>query len=266
MDTNKKLPSQHAKDQTEKTLGSWVSNQKKNYNAEGACFSKERMKNDELWQVWTDTLADPRYKEFLVLDPVEDWKNKHCKACEFIDTNKKLPSQHAKDQSEKTLGRWVSTQKTNYNSEGASSSKCIMKTNPEIWQIWKDTITDPRYKEFLVLDPVEDWKNKHAQMCEFMDTNHRAPSGSAKDPTEKKLGSWIGKQKTNFNAEGASSSKNIMENEEIWQIWTDTLADPRYKEFLVLDPVEDWKNKHCEAFEFMDTNHRTPSHHAKDPT
>jgi hypothetical protein len=46
------------------------------------------------------------------------------------------------------------------------------------------------------------------------------------------MASWIGTQKGNYNAEGASSSNNIIKNPEIWQIWKDTLADPRYSEFL----------------------------------
>jgi superfamily II DNA or RNA helicase len=277
MDTNKKAPSKTAKDPTEKTLGAWIGNQKRNYNAEGASSSKERMKNPDIWQIWKDTLADPRYKELLkrqvaektAEDPVEDWKNKQKKTCEFMDTNKKAPSQTAKDPTEKKLGAWINTQKGNYNAEGASSSKYIMK-NPEIWQIWTDTLADPRYKEFLkrqtAEDPVEDWKNKQKKTCDFMDTNKKAPSGKSKDPTEKKLGAWINTQKTNYNAEGASSSNYIMKNQDIWQIWTDTLDDPRYKEFLVIDPDEDWKNKHCVACEFMDTNKKAPSKTAKDPT
>jgi superfamily II DNA or RNA helicase len=282
IDTNKKAPSQTAKDPTEKTLGSWINRQKRNYNAEGAGSSNQIMKNEEIWQIWTDTLADPRYKEFLVLDPDEDWKNKQKKTCEFMDTNKKAPSHSAKDPTEKTLGHWISKQKTNYNAEGASSSKCIMK-NPDIWQIWTNTLADTRYKEFLkrqvaektAEDPVEDWKNKHAQMCEFMDTNKKAPSTIAKDPTEKTLGQWISNQKTNYNAEGASSSRsNLMKNPDIWQIWTDTLADTRYKEFLkrqiaektAEDPFEDWKNKQKKTCEFMDTNKKAPSKTAKDRT
>jgi hypothetical protein len=46
-------------------MGTWIGYQKKNYNAEGACSSKGQMKNDEIWQIWTYTLSDPKYKEFL---------------------------------------------------------------------------------------------------------------------------------------------------------------------------------------------------------
>jgi superfamily II DNA or RNA helicase len=275
IDTNKKAPLRKSKDPTEKTLVNWIDRQKGNYNPKGASSSKYIMKtNPEIWQIWTNTLADPRYKEFLkrqkAEDPDEDWKNKQKKTCEFIDTNKKAPLRKSKDPTEKILGTWIGNQKTNYNAEGASSSKCIMKTNLEIWQIWTNTLADPRYKEFLkrqkAEDPVEDWKNKQKKTCEFMDTNKKAPSGSAKDPTEKTLASWISTQKGNYNLEGASSSNKIMKNDEIWQIWKDTLIDPRYKEFLVLDPDEDWKNKRGHLCEFMDTNKKAPSQSAKDPT
>ena len=269
MDTNHRAPSQTAKDPTEKTLATWIGNQKKNYNVEGSSSSNQIMINEKIWQIWTETLANPKYKDFLkrqtAEDPAEDWKNKREHICEFMDTNKKKPLGRAKDPTEKKLARWIGTQKKSYNPEGASSSKYIMKTNPEIWQIWKETLADPRYNEFLA-DPDEDWKNKQKKICQFMDTNHRAPSHNAKDPTEKTLAGWIGTQKKNYNPKGASSSKARMKDPEIWKIWKETLADPRYNEFLVLDPVEDWKNKHSQMCEFIDTNKKSPSQTAKDPT
>ena len=102
------------------------------------------MKNPEIWQIWTDTLADDKYSEALA-DPVQTWKNNHQKMCEFIDTNNKLPSQRARDPEEKKIGRWICNQKRNYDQRGSEFSKNIMKSNPEIWQIWRDTLADENY-------------------------------------------------------------------------------------------------------------------------
>jgi superfamily II DNA or RNA helicase len=249
MDTNHRAPVNGAKDPTEKTLARWISNQKTSYNPKGAGSSKYIMRNPEIWQIWTDTLADPRYSKYLVLDLVQNWKNKHYEPmCEFMDTNHRAPSRSAKDPTEKTLTKWINKQKYNYNPKGAGSSKQIMR-NPEIWQIWTDTLADPRYSKYFLKrqkseDPDENWKNKHCEACEFTDTNNRAPSRSAKDPTEKTLTKWINRQKYNYNPEGASSSKERMKNEKIWQIWTKTINDPRYSEFLKKGGIRGHKTTH----------------------
>ena len=148
IDKNKKTPSHHSKVPEEKTLGSWLCRQKKNYNSESAEKSKNGMKTVEIWNLWKDTLADYRYKEYLVIDPEDSWKESLKKLCSFIDKNKKTPSHHSKVPEEKTLGSWLCRQKKNYNSESAEKSKNGMKT-VEIWNLWKDVLADSRYKEAL---------------------------------------------------------------------------------------------------------------------
>jgi superfamily II DNA or RNA helicase len=223
-------------EENEKTLGKWVITQKKNYDPRGAPFSKATMKKNEYrWISWTKLLNDPKYKEVLEMQVIEyliqNWKDKHCKVLQFIDTPKREPSKSSQDKEEQTLGYWLIKQKKTYDPKGAGSSKYIMK-NEDIWQIWTDTLADPKYSKYLVLDPVQDWKNKHEQMSEFIDTNQKSPTKITKDPTEKTLATWLITQKGNYKPEGAAISRERMKNPEIWQIWTDTLADPRYSEFL----------------------------------
>jgi hypothetical protein len=108
------------------------------------------MKNPEIWQIWTNTLADERYQTYLIIDLVQYWKNKHKLMCEYIDIENKAPSTTAKDPNIKTLGVWVSRQKlNNYDPHGPEFSNQIMKTNPEIWQMWTDTLADPKYHAAL---------------------------------------------------------------------------------------------------------------------
>ena len=264
IDKNGKRPSNTAKHPEEKRLGQWVSTQKKNYNPSGPDVSKYIMNtNPEIWQLWTDTLADAKYSEALA-DPVQDWKNNHKKMRLHIDKNDKTPSQKAKDPEEKRLGQWVSNQKMNYNPSGPDVSKKIMNTNQEIWQLWTDTLADAKYSEALVLDTVQDWKNNHKKMRLHIDKNGKTPSQKAKDPEEKRLGNWVSNQKTNYNPSGPTQSKDGMKNQEIWQLWTDTLADAKYSEALA-DPVQVWKNNHKKIRLHIDKNGKAPSTHAKDP-
>ena len=265
IDTNGKRPSSESKDPEEKRLGSWVSNQKKNYDPHGSELSKQIMKsNPEIWQIWTDTLADEKYSEALA-DLVETWKNNHRKMCLYIDENRKAPSAMSKDPEEKRLGSWINTQKSNYNPNSAEVSKYIMKTNPEIWKIWSKTLSDTKYNKYLVIDLVQDWKNNHRKMCDFIDKTEKAPSAMSKDPEEKRLGKYLSYQNRNYDPRGSELSKKGMKTPEIWQIWTDTLADEKYSEVLVIDLVETWKNNHRKMCLHIDKTGKTPSTHSKDP-
>jgi hypothetical protein len=143
--------------------------------------------------------------------------------CGFIDTNNRLPSQRATDPEEKILEGWVSSQKGNYDPRGLEFSKHGMKT-PEIWQRWAETLADPRYNKYLVIDRLQEWKNNHKTVCEYIDKHHKKPTETAKDDEVKRLGSWIQNQKTNYDPRGSEFSKQIMnKTPEIWQIWTETI-------------------------------------------
>ena len=262
INTKSKAPLQYSKDLIEKQLATWIGTQKTNYNPKGSEFSKYIMKNSEIWKIWVDTLADEKYSNLLVLDLIQDWKNKHLTMCEFIDTKSKAPSKNLKDLIEKRLGSWIGTQKTNYDPKGSEFSKYIMK-NPEIWKIWVDTLTHEKYS-IVLADPEQDWKNKHQKMYEFIDTKSKAPSICSKDLVEKQLGSWIRNQKTNYDSKSSEFSKQIMKNPEIWKIWTDTLANEKYSNLLVLDLIQDWKNKHRNMCKFIDTKNKAPSNNSKD--
>jgi len=278
----------------ESVLVGWFYTQKKDYNSISANFSQQIMKNQEIWQIWTDTLCDLNYNEYLV-DTIQDWKNIYRGMCKFIDAKDKSPSINVKDPSEKKLEEWVNTQKTNYNPISSNNSENLMK-NHEIWQMWTFALANTRYMRYLGSDPVQDWKNKHIHMCKFITVNGRLPSVASFENVklkklvntekpnitleeiekiekeidktiieEKNLVTWIHNQKTNYNSISANLSQEIMKNEEIWQIWKDTLADSKYNEYLP-DIVKDWKNKHIQMCNFINTNKRLPIEKSQDPT
>ena len=271
IDTHKTAPSKMAKnplDNTEKIIGQWISRQKVHYNPIGACDSKQIMTNQEIWQIWTNTLDNHQYNEYLAdKDPIQNWKNKHSQMCKFIDKHKTTPTTRAKDPILKKLGQWIQTQKANYHPISVSFNKYIMK-NQEIWKIWTDTLADSRYN--LILDRYQDWKNKHDQMCKFIDTYKRAPSCgysynmTSEQRIENTLDQWLCTQKNDYNPFSANFSQRIMKSKEIWQIWTDTRCDPNYNEYLE-NTIQDWKNIYHRMCKFIDAKEKSPSINVKDP-
>jgi len=261
IDENNRMPNKRSKNPDEKRLGNWIGTQKGNYNSKGSEFSKHIMKNFQIWNIWKDIISDDKYSKYLVIDLVENWKNNYKKMYEFIDKNRKRPSFYSKDPEEKRLGYWISGQKKNYDQRGTEFSKQIMKTTPEIWNIWTNMLSNEKYSN--VLDPVQDWKNKHQKMCLYIDKLGKRPSFDSKDKEEKRLGKWVAHQKENYDQRGTEFSKKIMKtNPEIWNIWKNMLSNEKYSN--VLDPVQDWKNKHQKMCLHIDKLGKRPSDKSKD--
>jgi len=196
--------------------------------------------NDEIKLNWkiTDSVMNGKFGSAVIdccvekLDNFEKWKMKSEKLIEFLNKNGKAPSQKSKNTNEYKLASWNSRQKRIYNPKGPEFSKFIMN-NPEIWQIWTDIITNEKYSNFLVvIDYIQYWKNKSQEMLDFYDKNRRNPSQHSKDPSENKLGQFIKTHKKYYDPKGAEYSKFIMNNPEIWQIWTDIILDEKYSKFF----------------------------------
>ena len=147
MDNNKgKRPNKRSKNKDEKTLGEWVSHQNKNYDPRGPEHSKKGMKDPEIHKLWTDTIADPKYKALGKVNSNQQWKDTLALTRVNMNNNEgKRPNAQSKNKDEKKLGQWVSTQNKNYDPRGPEHSKFVMK-DPEIHKLWTDTIADPKYK------------------------------------------------------------------------------------------------------------------------
>ncbi len=99
IDKHKKKPSSHSKDENIKSLSSFISTQKKNYEAKTQIMSVP-----EIYNTWTEFLND--YGEYF-LEPIDLWKNKLNQLIQFIDSKKKRPNKHSTDVYEKQLGEWL---------------------------------------------------------------------------------------------------------------------------------------------------------------
>jgi hypothetical protein len=76
-------------------------------------------------------------------DDIKEWDNNLKKIKKYIDKNHKRPSSNNTNNEIKKLGKWIQTQKQNYD-----KNIYIMK-NQEIYDKWTDFINDPLYKDYF---------------------------------------------------------------------------------------------------------------------
>ena len=139
IDENDRTPSVYDKNKDINTLGKWISHQQTNYK------SKEYiMKNSDIYDKWTVFITSEKYKQYFISND-EEWQSNLNLIQKYIDENNKTPSTHDKNRDIKTLGKWLSTQQTNYKSK-----EKIMK-NSDIYDKWTEFITSEKYKQYFIL-------------------------------------------------------------------------------------------------------------------
>ena len=109
IDENKKTPPNGSKDIDEKQIACWLSSQNINYK-----YKRDGMKSQDRYDTWTQFLEE--YKEYLLSND-EIWNINFQKLKDYIDENKKRPLQQSNDKCEKILGKWLSSQNTNYKNK-----------------------------------------------------------------------------------------------------------------------------------------------------
>lgn len=229
IDKYQKLPSVNDKnkDITIKSLGYWLNHQKANY-VNNITKCKETMKNEEIHTLWNEFLQDVKYQEYF-LNNDEIWKQNLQDVKNYIDKNKKTPSDKDKNKDIKSLGTWLGTQKKNYDND-ISKSKEIMK-NESIHNLWTKFIQDVKYKEYFLKND-EIWKKNLQNVKKYMEINKKSPSSKDKYKIIQSLGTWLGKQKANYDKD-ISKSKTIMKNESIHTLWAEFLQDEKYNKYFL---------------------------------
>jgi len=86
IDENNKLPLRSVDGSS---LGRWFSGQKNNYDPD-ITMCKQGMKNEEIWNLWTEFINDENYRHYFVSNE-ERWANNLALVKEYIDENNKLP-------------------------------------------------------------------------------------------------------------------------------------------------------------------------------
>ena len=214
IDANGTRPSSDSKDKEIKQLGQWLLNQKKNYDK-----NINIMKDEVIRKHWHSFITDIKYS-FYFLSNEELWLHKLQECRNYIDINKKCPSQMSKDNEIKQLGSWLSHQKKNYD-----KNLQIMK-DEEIRKHWIAFITDIKYSFFFLYNE-ELWLHHLEECRNYIDINKKRPSKTSKDEDIKQLGSWLSNQKKNYD-----KNINIMKDKEICKHWISFITDPAYIQYF----------------------------------
>ena len=242
MDRHKKSPSSNDKNPEIKNLGSWVSNQKANYTKHIRIMANRVIRAE-----WETTLE--KYAEYLVVNYYEVWRSTNKNVCDYMDKNKKRPTEDDKDPVIKKLGSWVSNQKNNYK------KNVYIMTNSIIRAEWESTLK--KYAEYFMVGE-EAWFSTHKIVCDYMDRHKKSPSSNDKNPDIKKLGCWISHQKKNY-----AKNIQIMKISDIRAKWEATLE--KYAEYLEVGD-EAWHSTNKNVCDYMDKNEKRPTEDDKNPS
>jgi cyclopropane fatty-acyl-phospholipid synthase-like methyltransferase len=254
IDDKKKRPSSTDTDEDIKSLGMWICTQLKNYNHD-IKNCKRIMETKEIYDLWTQTMNDIKYKKYLC-DDVTSWKLYLDESKKFMNDKNKRPSEDSIDEHEKKVGCWISSQKSGYDTD-ISKCKGTLK-NETVHLLWTETINDPEYKKYLVIDLMENWKQNLKNSKKYIIDNKKIPNKRNENKDIAFLGNWIGSQKLNYNSD-INVSKFMLKNEEIHASWTATINDPKYREYLVIDLIENWKKNLKLLKKYIIDNKKNPS-------
>ena len=190
-----KYPAQHSVENIEKTLGLFIMTQRKNYK-------KNNLSEDKIIKL--ETIKNWKWKCYMETSTISkvSFDDKVNLLKEFVEKNNgRYPSQHSKDDIEKTLGLFVGTQRKNYKKNKLSKDK-IMKL--EMINGW----IRPRNKKTSSISKIS-FDEKVNLLKEFIEKNNRYPLKRAEDGIEKTLGCFIQRQRMIYKKNKLSGDKII---------------------------------------------------------
>jgi len=206
-------------------------------------------------------ITDINFKYDLVFNSMgimknseEVWVKRLEEVKKYIDENGKRPSKDSKIREIKSMGNWVSLQKTNYKIK-----KSIMSIT-EIYKKWYEFINNDKYKIYF-LSNEEEWINNLEKVKKYIDYNNKIPPrNNNKDKYITKLYGWIGTQLKNYKYK-----KEIMSKHEIYKKWTDFINDEKYKKyFMTIENEDKWKYNLNALKKYIDENNERPQQSNKD--
>jgi len=165
---NERFPSNHSENKEEEKLGNWISHQKQDYKK--GILLKNRVNSLNLIKGW-------KWEE----DKEGKWDKNKNQVEEFVNKNKRFPSNHSKNKEEKRLGSWINQQKINYKKNHLSEDRIKSLNSLSSWE-WEDN----------------KWNKTIIQVKEFVNEKKRFPYQKSENKEEKKLGSWIGTQRQKY--------------------------------------------------------------------
>jgi len=190
-----KLPSGMSKDKVVRTLGKFISHQKKIYDIKKYAMSEGDPRR-EMWEAFME-----RYPEFFV-SREEKYRTKLTEIELYIEDKGKTPSEYSKDKAVASLGIFICRQKANYKKKMEG-----MKEGDPRRDMWEAFVLDPKHL-------MSNWAAKHVDVCPKPE--EKTPSSRSLPKTTKKKTLSKTKVKKGYvpsNPEVKMSINNSLTNE-----------------------------------------------------
>jgi len=215
-----KLPSLLDEDPYIQTLYRWIYTQKHKYKNK-----IQIMKNEIIRSTWEIFVQD---NYIMFMSNEEKWKDNLNQLKHYIQKYNKEPSTIDEDENIQKLGRWLSSQKKNYQNKNMIDN--------EIRKLWEDFI-----HSFTIIKTREEiWISKFEIIEMYIKSNKKLPSTNDADDNVKKLAEWLGTQNQNFK-----NNKGFMKNYYLKDKWT-TFIEQNKSLFTTNEEI--WQN-HMEKIE-----------------
>jgi superfamily II DNA or RNA helicase len=219
-ETHGRSPRNKAKELDEKIIGTWQTEQRKNYKRNNRVMTQERINklNSIPYWKWND---DGKWERKL-----EEWIH-------FYKENNKYPSQGSKNKIEKGLAIWETKHRDDYKKNKLSEERKRVLDSLEFW-VW------------------DFWNIKYEKWVKFYQENKRKPISCSKNINEREIGQWQSNQRTEHNKKELSEKRyEILNNTEGWtweeeNRWDKNLEkwiqfyekEKRYPSGKSIDPLE----------------------------
>jgi len=180
--------------------------------------------------------------------PDADWSERYNEVVEHYNKNNAWPSTIDSDPAVKALGKWVSHQRD-------SGKKLASGVKSEMTQERYDRLDKTPGWLWDSLSDV--WESNFAGCLEYYKKNNSWPSGEDSDPAVKRLGGWVGGQRTQGN-KLASGVKSKMTQERYDRL-------DKTPGWLWDQKSDAWESNFADCLEYYAKNNSWPSTIDSDP-
>jgi superfamily II DNA or RNA helicase len=233
------LPTSCNEDETIKSLGLWVRNQKINFDKK-----QNIMKNDEIRTLWEE-FTSMKDMNVLFRNNEESWIENKNKVEEYIRLHNKLPTLTDKIQDIAVLATWVYAQKQNYKNRNHIMIDETIRT------IWGDFVK--QYEKYFMSNE-EIWMIRFDELNEYIKKYNKIPP--SRDKELDTLVQWVRHQRRNYD-----NRNQIMKNEDIRKLWKE-FTDNNTELFITADEI--WIENKNKVEDYIQQFNKLPSQANKD--
>ncbi len=174
----------------------------------------------------------------------EIWLKQLKEVKNYIDTHNKRPCEVSKCLVTKKLGKWLSHQKTNYNSH--------LMTNKTIKNKWEEFTLQSKYKNYFI--SIEDkWFENLDKVKKYMDENGIRPHEKHSDNYIGYIGKWLSSQLKNYK-----NYNDQLKHDKFRKCFENFMKDKSYYKHFISDE-DQWIEYLTEVKNYIDNNKKRPS-------